>query len=425
MSFSDLSIDDRCLRVLNAKGITNPTPVQAETIPAALDGRDVVSIAQTGTGKTLAFSLPALTKLAQEGGKGRNRMLVLTPTRELAQQVCDVLEPLGKAVGLRTCCIYGGVGMQPQTYALRRGCAIIVATPGRLLDHMERGNIRWDDLTVLVLDEADRMLDMGFMPDIQRILKALPEERQTMLFSATFPDEIKRLANQLQNDPVRITIGRISKPADAVRQGVYTVHPDAKLTLLSKILREHDVQSALVFVRTKHRTDRIAKALSKEGVRAEAIHGGRTQSQRQRAIDGFRRGKFNVLVATDVASRGLDVQGITHVFNFDMPNNHEDYIHRIGRTARASAEGDAISFVSPEDAFVLGSIERALGKAIPRTEWEGAVHIPTRGHGGGREFNGGSQAGGYRRRTSGGGYRGGNPGGGNGQGGGQRRWRQR
>lgn len=373
MSFEKISIDPRCLRILKTQRITEPTPVQAEAIPAALHGRDVVAIAQTGTGKTLAFGLPSLTRLANMK-RGRNRMLVLTPTRELARQVNSVLEPYGKALKMRTVCIYGGANMRPQTQALRRGVDIIVATPGRLLDHMSQGNISFKDLSILVLDEADRMLDMGFLPDIKRIMAKLPGERQTHMFSATFPQEIARMTKNMQHDPIRIKIGAVS-PVNAVRQGVYTVQPPDKIGLLSQILEDPKVQSALVFLRTKYRTDRIAKALSKTGVKAQCIHGGRSQRQRDQAIEGFRKGRYKVLVATDVAARGIDVQGITHVVNFDIPGSADDYIHRIGRTARANASGDAITFVSPEDHKALGTIERALGTSIPQHDWEGAVPI--------------------------------------------------
>ena len=374
VSFEALKIDPRCLKILDGQRITKPTPVQAQAIPAALDGRDLVAIAQTGTGKTLAFGLPALMRLGAERPK-RNAMLVLTPTRELAQQVHSVLQPFARALKLRTTCVYGGVGLQPQAQALRQGCNIVVATPGRLLDHMERKNVRFDALSILVLDEADRMLDMGFMPDIRRIMADVPKDRQTLLFSATFPREIERFAADMQRDPVRVEVGPIAKPTDAVRQGVYTVDPKGKLDLLAKLLREPEARSVLVFLRTKHRTDRVARALHQEGFKAQAIHGGRSQRQRQQAIDGFRKGQYKVLVATDVAARGLDVEGITHVVNYDIPNTSDDYIHRIGRTARASATGDAVTFVSPEDHLALGSIENALGKRLHQEEWEGAVKV--------------------------------------------------
>ena len=374
MLFQNYAIDPRCLRVLDAQKITRPTPVQSEAIPAVLKGEDVIAIAQTGTGKTLAFGLPALTRLANTR-QGRNRMLVLTPTRELAVQVHSVLQTLAKPLGLRTVSIYGGVGMDAQTRALRKGVDIIVACPGRLLDHIRRGNIRFARLSILVLDEADHMLDMGFLPDIRRILKELPEERQTLMFSATFPREIQGLAADFQQDPVQVKIGLTARPVDTVRQGVYTVDSKGKLDLLTKLLREQDVASALVFLRTKHRTDRVAKALHRAGFKSQAIHGGRTQGQRQRALEGFRKGHYRVLVATDVAARGLDIQGISHVFNYDIPTCADDYIHRIGRTARASAEGDAITFVCPEDYQALNNIERAIGKPLPREEWEGSVPV--------------------------------------------------
>lgn len=373
MSFEHLNLDPRCLRLLKAQGILEPTPVQAQAIPVALEGGDAIAVAQTGTGKTLAFGLPSVSRLA-EGKRQRNAMLVLTPTRELAVQVHSVLETYGNPLGLSTVCVYGGVGMFPQTQALRKGCNIIVATPGRLLDHMSRGNVRFDRLSILVLDEADRMLDMGFMPDIRRIVNTLPKERQTLMFSATFPAEIERFAAEMQQDPKRIQIGATA-PADAVRQGLYTVLHDAKMDLLSSILSKNEVRSALVFLRTKHRTDRVTKALNRAGFKAQAIHGGRSQSQRQQAIDGFRKGRYQILVATDIAARGLDVQGISHVVNFDIPKTSDDYIHRIGRTARASAEGDAITFVSPDEYKVLHLIEKSLGKSIPRQEWEGSVAI--------------------------------------------------
>ncbi len=321
-------------------------------------------------------------------------MLVVTPTRELAHQVNTVIEPFGKTLGLRTQCVYGGVGMQAQAQALRKGCAIVVATPGRLLDHINRGNVRFNNLATLVLDEADRMLDMGFLPDIRRILAKLPVDRQTLMFSATFPKEIEHLASKMQNDPVRIEVGAVATPVEAVRQGIYTVDPSRKMNLLSTVLSKSEVESALVFSRTKYRTDRVAKSLHREGFKVKAIHGGRTQHQRQQAIDGFRKGRYQVLVATDVAARGLDVQGITHVVNFDIPATSDDYIHRIGRTARANAVGDAITFVCPDDFTTLGSIERVLGRNLPREDWDGAVPVLSifrkdnkgRARGGGRRY---------------------------------------
>jgi len=404
MSFEDLGIDPRCVSVLKNQKITEPTPVQAGAIPPGLEGRDVIAIAQTGTGKTLGFGLPAMTLLAKDK-PGRNRMLILTPTRELAQQINDVLEPHCRALRLHTLCLYGGVSLERQAQGLRKGCDIIVATPGRLLDHMNRGNIRFDKLSILVLDEADRMLDMGFMPDIKRILSALPEERQTMLFSATFAPEIARLTAQFQNEPARIEIGTSMKPVDAVRQELYTVHGDQKQDLLTKLLSELEVGPTLVFLRTKHRTDRLAKALSKQGFKVQAIHGGRTQRQRQQALDGFKSGRYNVLIATDVAARGIDVHGITHVVNYDIPNSPDDYIHRIGRTARANTKGDAITFVSHEDQLQLALIERVIGRPIPRAEWEGSLNLPCRFGDDRAHRGGGRPSGGYGRKPQGGGNR--------------------
>jgi ATP-dependent RNA helicase RhlE len=374
MSFDNFSIDQRCRKVLQGQGIITPTPVQEQTIPLALEGRDIVAVAQTGTGKTLAFALPALTRLAANGRPGKSAMLVLTPTRELAIQVHKVLDTLARTMGLTSVCIYGGAGMEPQTRALRQGRNIIVATPGRLLDHMGRKNVRFDALSVLVLDEADRMLDMGFLPDVRRIMDTLPKERQTMMFSATFPADISRLAKDLQHDTARIEVGTVA-PTDSVSQRLYTVGQTAKTDLLSKLLREPEVSSALVFVRTKRRTDRVTLALHKQGFKVQAIHGDRSQNQRQQALDGFRKGRYTVLVATDVAARGIDVEGISHVINFDIPNTADEYIHRIGRTGRANATGDAITFVSPDEYLPLRSIESSLGKNLPREEWGGAVSV--------------------------------------------------
>ena len=375
MSFNDYDLDPLVLKHLKRQGIEEPTPIQAKSIPVALEGRDILAISQTGSGKTLAFALPALTCL-DEDPPGRNRMLVLTPTRELCEQVYKVVESVGRILELKTVCIYGGVGIDRQTKTLRKGVDIIIATPGRLIDHIERGNIDFNKLSTLVLDEADRMMDMGFMPDIKRILNLLPENRQTMLFSATFPKEIEKLAQQFLFKPERIEIGRVA-PAKAVRQELYAVEQNMKQRLLEKILGESGVDSAIVFMRTKHRTDRVAKAMKKIGVKIAIIHGGRTQAQRKAALDGFRKGKVQVLMATDVAARGIDIQGVTHVINYDIPTAFDDYVHRIGRTARASADGDAITFVTPDEAKTLRAIENGLGAPIPRAEWVGDVKLDT------------------------------------------------
>ena len=375
-SFADFDLDPRCLRVLDKNDIQVLTPIQAAVVPVALEGRDVIGIAQTGTGKTLAYVLPLLMRIAQ-GKAGRNQLLVLTPTRELAVQVHHVFEEYGKALRIRSVCVYGGVNLEQQARALRRGCQVIVATPGRLLDHMERGNVRFNELEALVFDEADRMLDMGFLPDIRRILRTVPAERQTLLCSATFPREIERLAQDILHEPERITVGAISQPVDNVRQILYTVAAESKIALLLQLLRDDVavVDSCIVFMRTKSRTERVAKALHRAGIDVQAIHGDRTQRQRQRALEGFRDGRFPVLVATDVAARGLDIDNVSHVINYDIPVNPDDYIHRIGRTARASAKGDAITFVSPGEHIALEGIERALGTHLPRAEWEGAVPV--------------------------------------------------
>ncbi len=374
MPFSAFELDPRCLRVLHEADIVTPTPIQAQAIPIALAGRDLIGVAQTGTGKTLAFTLPSLTRLAAQ--KIRScMMLVLVPTRELALQVQKVVAEMGRPLQIRSVPIYGGVSLDKQTAELRRGRAVIVATPGRLLDHLSRGNLKFDQLSILVLDEADRMLDMGFLPDIRKILRRLPQDRQTLMFSATFPDEIARLAREMLRDPERVTVGQVSRPVDTVRQLVYTVMPEEKSGLLLDLLRKEGITSALVFLRTKQRTERVSQILRKQGLRATAIHGDRSQKQREQALEGFRKGKYQILVATDVAARGLDVDGISHVINYDIPPTADDYIHRIGRTARAEAEGDAFTFVSPADHLPLEAIERALARRLPRAEWEKAVPV--------------------------------------------------
>jgi len=371
MPFEDYEIDARCLKVLHNMGITEPTPVQALSIPIALTGKDLIATAQTGTGKTLGYALPSLTRLAAERVR-RNRMLVLVPTRELAVQVEAVIRDHAKALHLATSLVYGGVGMTEQTVRLERGVDVVVATPGRLLDHMGRGSADFRCLEILVLDEADRMLDMGFLPDIKRIISKLPRERQTMMFSATFAPELERLAKDMLHEPERVTIGAVAQPVDAVRQLVVPVRQDDKSKMLLQILEEEKMDQAIIFLRTKSRTDRVAAVLRKAGHNATPIHGDLSQSQRQKALQGFREGKYNILVATDVAARGLDIQDISHVINYDIPENPDDYVHRIGRTARAEREGDAITFVTPADHASLGAIEKTIGRNIPRKEYEGA-----------------------------------------------------
>ncbi|MBI2423411.1 MAG: DEAD/DEAH box helicase [Candidatus Hydrogenedentes bacterium] len=375
MTFEEfIDLDPRCIRVLDKMGIINPTPVQERTIPLILSGGDLIATAQTGTGKTLAFALPGLTHLAREK-QCRNRMLILVPTRELAVQVEKVVAELAKALHMRSVVIYGGVNMAAQSTKLKEGADIIVATPGRLLDHMSRGAIRFNELEILVFDEADRMLDMGFLPDIKRILEKLPTNRQTLMFSATFAPELQRLSRSMMREPERVEIGAISMPVDTVRQVLYPVRSEDKSNLLIKILKQKEVDSAIIFLRTKMRTDRLAKHLKKEGFKAAAIHGDLTQQLRQKALSGFREGRYNILVATDVAARGLDIDDISHVINYDIPLNSDDYVHRVGRTARAQREGDAITFVSPQDHAALAAIEKAVGRNLPREEYEGAPKV--------------------------------------------------
>lgn len=374
MSFDHFDLDPRCLDLLEDQNIVTPTPVQEQAIPLVMQGRDAVAIAQTGTGKTLAFVLPGLTLLAQ-GPLKNNSMLVLVPTRELCVQVHEVVREVGSALRIRSTSIYGGVSLERQAHDLRRGCQVLVATPGRLLDHMSRRNVRFDHLRILVMDEADRMLDMGFLPDILRILEKLPKDRQTLMFSATFPDAISRLSERMLRDPERVSAGAIEKPVDTVRLLLYAVRQEHKSRLLLELLEKEAPGPTLIFLRTKVRTETLAHVLKKKGFNIAQLHGDRSQSQRQQALDGFRKGKYDILVATDVAARGLDIKGITHVFNYDIPLNPDDYIHRIGRTARAEAEGDAITFVTPAEFQALGAIEKALGHNIPREEWDGAPRV--------------------------------------------------
>lgn len=373
-SFSGYELDPRCLQVLQSMKISTPSPVQAQAIPVALTGRDLVTTAQTGTGKTIAFSLPSLTRLAQ-GPSGPNRMLVLAPTRELCVQVESVIQAFCRPLKLHSVAIYGGVGMNGQLERLKRGCDIVVATPGRLLDHLSRGTVKFNNLEILVFDEADRMLDMGFLPDIRKIVKKLPVKRQTLMFSATFAPTLDRLARDMMQNPERIDVGFTSKPVDTVRQLVVPVREDEKPRVLLRLLEEENIDSALIFMRTIRRTERVGRALKGSRHKTAVIHGDLPQQQRQRALEGFRNGKYQILVATDVAARGLDIDDISHVINYDIPENADDYVHRIGRTARAEREGDAITFVTPSDHAALGAIEKALGYNIERRIYEGAPKI--------------------------------------------------
>jgi ATP-dependent RNA helicase RhlE len=371
ITFSDFDIDPRCLRVLEQQGIHTPTPIQQRAIPHALSGKDLIATAQTGTGKTLGFVLPSLTRLAHEPDI-RNRMLVLLPTRELCHQVESVVSPLAHALHLRSVTVYGGVGYTQQIEKLKRGCDIVVATPGRLLDHMGRGAVNFKDLEILVLDEADRMLDMGFLPDIKKIVSKLPANRQTLMFSATFAPELERLSRSMLRDPERIEVGMLAMPVETVRQVIIPVRQEEKTKMLLQVLQEETRSNTIIFLRTKSRTDRLGKALKKEGYNAAVIHGDLTQQARQKALDGFRANKYDILVATDVAARGLDIDKITHVINFDIPESADDYVHRVGRTARAGEDGDAITFVTPAESSALANIEKTIGRNLPRREYDGA-----------------------------------------------------
>ncbi len=374
MPFSQLGLADQLVQAIRAAGYEKPTPVQEQTIPQALTGRDVVGIAQTGTGKTAAFALPILHRLMQVHGSGTRahaRALVLVPTRELAQQVEDFFTSYGRFGQLRTAAIFGGVNMQNQIKKLQRGVDIIIATPGRLLDHLSQRTVDLSQVETLVLDEADRMLDMGFIADVRKIIGRIPAGRQTLLFSATMPTEIEELAASTQRNPVRIAVGEQRRPVDSVAQTFYAVAREAKLPLLLHILATAAPVSVLVFARTKHGADKITRRLLRNNIRAAAIHSNRTQAQRERALAGFKNGQHAVLVATDIAARGIDVEGISHVINYDTPAFAEEYIHRIGRTGRADATGDAMTFVSPDERPYFRRIEQYTGKRHELAAYQG------------------------------------------------------
>jgi ATP-dependent RNA helicase RhlE len=364
MPFKTFGLSDPLVQGILATGYTAPTQIQSQAIPAAIEGRDIIGCAQTGTGKTAAFVLPILDRLSHErtGPKRTVRSLILTPTRELAVQIERAILRYGRFTDLKALAVYGGVSINKQITALNRGVDIVVATPGRLIDHLERKTIKLSSVEVLVLDEADRMLDMGFVNDVRLIVGRLPKKRQTLLFSATISPEIKTLAADMLKSPKVIQIGRPRNPIDTITQHIYEVEKPLKIDLLLHMIEDWKMFSVLVFSRTKHGADRISRRLKRAGVVAVAIHSGRTQSQRQRALDGFRSGKYQVMVATDIAARGIDVEGISHVINFDVPTHAEDYVHRIGRTGRAETTGDAITFVSTEEKKYL----RQIGKFIER-----------------------------------------------------------
>ncbi|MCC7055013.1 MAG: DEAD/DEAH box helicase [Gemmatimonadaceae bacterium] len=346
-------------------GFTRPTPIQTDSIPPARDGRDVLACAQTGSGKTAAFLLPILHRMLA-GKRGTTRALIVVPTRELALQVLETAQALSVHTPLTSAAIYGGVGMGPQEHAFRTKVDLMVATPGRLLDHMTKPYASLAGVQHLVLDEADRMLDMGFLPDIKRILGHLPVKKQVLLFSATMPDAIIRLSKELLKDAAQINLERKSAPASGITQALYPVSQDLKPLLFVKLLERGDMKEALVFTRTKHRANRLFELLEKHGVKAARIHGNRSQAARVAALDGFKNGSIRVLVATDVAARGIDVADLGHVVNFDVPAQPEDYIHRVGRTGRAEATGDAFTFVSPEEENDVRAIEKAVGRRLPR-----------------------------------------------------------
>ena len=374
MSFRALGLEANILKAVQEAGYTEPTPIQAAAIPQILLGHDLIGIAQTGTGKTAAFVLPILAKLSgmiKPDQRHPIRCLVLAPTRELVVQIEENIRDYSKHLPLRMATVYGGVSERPQIQALRNGVDIVVATPGRLLDLMQQRQCDFANLSFLVLDEADRMLDMGFLPSIRQIVKALPQKRQTLLFSATLSKEIESLTHEFQRTPKTVQIGRRANPAETVTQLIYEIPKHLKPALLIHLLKEPKMDMVLVFSRMKHSADRIARSLENSGIKTATLHSNRSQNQRLRALKDFKSGAVRVLVATDIAARGIDVDGISHVVNYDFPMHAEDYVHRIGRTGRAQAVGDAISFVTPEDHGTLRSLERFIGRGIVRKRAEG------------------------------------------------------
>ncbi len=427
-AFQDLGLMAELVRAVADEGYATPTPVQARAIPTVLEGRDLMAAAQTGTGKTAGFTLPMLQRLMATRPEGRRhvRALVVVPTRELCAQVAESVRTYGAHLPLRAVTIFGGVGMQPQVKALQRGADIVIATPGRLLDLAGQRAVDLSRVEILVLDEADRMLDMGFIHDIKRVLALLPKRRQNLLFSATFAPEIRALARSMLQDPAQIDVAPRNSAAETVRQLVYPVEASRKSAALAHLVREGNWYQCLVFTRTKHGANRLAQKLDKAGLEAEAIHGNKSQNARTRALEGFKSGRVRVLVATDIAARGIDIDGLPHVVNFDLPHVPEDYVHRIGRTGRAGAEGEAVSLVSPEERKQLRAIEKLIARDLPRSQLDGfAADLPAdgpgdRAHQGPRP--GGRGLGGGRGRGQGAGQRRGQGGGDRGQGG-QRRGR--
>ena len=370
MAFTGFGLDATLLRAIRELGFTRPTPIQTQAIPPAMQGKDVLACAMTGSGKTAAFLLPILQHLRLKP-RGVTRALVLAPTRELAAQIHEHLEELAVHTPVTGAAVFGGVGMEPQEHAFRSGVDVIIATPGRLLDHFSRPYAKLERLEVLVIDEADRMLDMGFLPDIRRVLKHIPARRQTLFFSATLPPEIVRLAGELLRHPVTLNLERKAAPAVGITQAVYPVARELKSALIVELVKQGVVHDAIVFTRTKHRANRLSEFLTRHGLTNAKIHGNRSQSQRTAALAGFKSGEVKLLVATDIVARGIDVEALGHVVNFDVPNSPDDYIHRVGRTARAETTGDAFTFVAPDEEAELAAIERAVGRRLPRVTLPG------------------------------------------------------
>ena len=366
MSFTQLGLSPGVLEGVKAMGYVDPTPIQLRAIPLILEGRDVIGSAQTGTGKTAAFALPILTKLGE--GNGITRTLILEPTRELAAQVETAMRDFSRFLKIRIAVLYGGVGYGKQTEDLQAGADVIVATPGRLLDHIQRGQAKLEKVQFLVLDEADRMLDMGFLPDVRRILDRCPRQRHTSLFSATVPPQIETLIQWAMKDPETVEIGARRSPAETVKHVVYPVAEEQKTELLLALLDEVNYDSVIIFCRTKHGADRVAARLKKSNHAVAVLHSNRTQKEREQALQGFRNGRFEVLVATDIAARGLDIADVSHVINFDVPQHPEDYVHRIGRTGRAQSSGDAFTIMVAEDRQHMAAVERFIGKQIERVK---------------------------------------------------------
>jgi ATP-dependent RNA helicase RhlE len=375
MPFSKLGLSQKVVDGVRAAGYNDPTPIQLRAVPIVLEGRDLIGCAQTGTGKTAAFALPIISRLNQRGAL---RALVLEPTRELAAQVETAIRDYARFTNLRTVVLFGGTGYGRQDQELRQGADIVVATPGRLLDQINRGKLRLNQIETLVLDEADRMLDMGFLPDVRRVIERCPRSRQTMLFSATIPPEIEQLCHWALRNPETIEIGRRRSPAENVTHALYPVDVGQKQELLEELLRRTDYDQVLIFCRTKNGADRVARKLQQQGHVLAVLHSNRTQRERERALNGFRDGRFEVMVATDIAARGIDVEQISHVINFDVPHHPEDYVHRIGRTGRAQSVGDAFTLMTGEDVQEIAAIERFVGQKIPRVKLEGFKYAYTR-----------------------------------------------